>query len=65
MRSFVKEMVMGLLIWSCIIWVVVFDPSQFAHWLKIAIYLGCITWIWWWICGFGNPFKSDKEKEEV
>jgi hypothetical protein len=56
---------MGLLIWSCIIWVVVFDPNQFAYWLKIAIYLGCITWIWWWICGFGNPFKSDKENEEV
>lgn len=64
MKGFVKEIVMGLLVWSCIIWVIAFDPSQFGHWIKISTYLGCITWFWWWICGFENPFKSDKENDK-
>ena len=65
MKGFVKEMVMGLLVWSCIIWVIAFDPSQLGKWFKIAAYLGGVTWFWWWICDFENPFKSDKENEEA
>lgn len=64
MKGFVKEIVMGLLIWSCIIWAIAFDPNQFGHWFKVAACLGGVTWFWWWICGFENPFKSDKENDK-
>lgn len=62
MRSFVKEMVMGLLIWSCIIWVVCFDPNQFGHWLKVAICLGSATAFFWWIFDFGKLIKEDNKE---
>ena len=65
MKGFVKEIVMGLLIWSCIMWVIAFDPSQFGQWFKVAACLGGVTWFWWWIFDFENPFKSDKKDEEV
>ena len=64
MRNFVKNTVMGLLVWACIIWLCCFDPSQLGHWFKIA---GCIlgvTWFWWWIFDFENPFVKDT-KENV
>lgn len=56
---------MGILVWACIIWLICFDPSQIGQWFKIAAYLGCATWFWWYICGFENPFVKSETKEEV
>lgn len=64
MKELVKEMVMGLLVSCCIIWMIAFNPSQFGPWFKIAACLGGVTWFWWWICDFGNPFKLDKENDK-
>ena len=64
MRSFVKNTVMGLLVWMCIIWICCFDPSDIGRWFKIAFYLGSITLFWWWIFDFENPFVKDS-KENV
>jgi hypothetical protein len=65
MKQSVKNIIMGLLVWACIIWVISFDPSQIGKWLKIAACLGGTTWFWWWICGFENPFVESEVKEEV
>jgi hypothetical protein len=65
MRKLVKDFIMGMLVWFCIIWMCVFDPNQFGHWLKIALYIGGATWFWWWIGGYENPFKEPVEKEVV
>lgn len=62
MRNFVKNTVMGLLVWACIIWLCCFDPSQLGHWFKIAAYLGGITLFWWWIFDFENPFVEDTKE---
>lgn len=62
MKQSVKNIIMGLLVWACIIWVISFDPSQIGKWLKIAACLGGITWFWWWICDFDNPFVEDTNK---
>lgn len=61
MKNWFKEIVMGLLVWSCIIWACAFDPDQVGHWFKIALYLGGATWFWWWICDFDNPFVKGEE----
>lgn len=65
MKNWFKEIVMGLLVWCCIIWFCAFDPEQIGHWFKIACYIGGITWFWWWICDFDNPFVSENEEDEV
>lgn len=65
MKQSVKNIIMGLLVWACIIWAVCFDPSQIGHWLKIAVCLCGATWFWWWICGFENPFVESEIKEEA
>ena len=65
MRSAVKELIMGLLVWACIIWFVAFDPDQLLKWFKIASCLAGVTWFWWWICDFDNPFKADKYGEKA
>lgn len=65
MREFIKNIIMGLLVWACIIWLVCFDPSQLGHWFKIAAILGGVTWFWWWICDFDSPFVESETKEEV
>lgn len=62
MRSFVKNTVMGLLVWMCIIWLCCFDPSQFGHWFKIACCLFGATLFWWWIFDFENPFVKDTKE---
>lgn len=64
MRNFVKNTVMGLLVWMCIIWLCCFDPSQLGHWFKIAGCIFSVTWFWWWIFDFENPFVKDT-KENV
>ena len=65
MRESIKNMIMGILVFACIIWVFSFDPSQLGHWFKIAVILGGATWFWWYICGFENPFvESETKKEE-
>ena len=61
MRKMVKDFIMGMLVWFCIIWVCAFDPNQFGHWFKIALYIGGATWFWWWIGGYENPFKAKEE----
>jgi hypothetical protein len=48
----------------CIIWICCFDPTDIGRWFKIALYLGSITWFWWWIFDFENPFVKDS-KENV
>lgn len=62
MRNFVKNTVMGLLVWMCIIWFCCFDPSQISKWFVIAICLASVTWFWWWIFDFENPFVEDKNE---
>lgn len=62
MRDSVKDMIMGLLGWLCVIWVCAFDPNQLGHWLKIAACIGGVTWFWWWICGCENPFRGSEER---
>ena len=52
---------MGMLVWFCIIWLCAFDPNQFGHWFKIALYIGGATWFWWWIGGYENPFNAKEE----
>lgn len=65
MRESIKNIIMGLLVWACIIWGCCFDPEQLGHWFKIAAILGVVTWFWWYICGFDNPFVESEIKEEV
>ena len=65
MRESIKNIIMGLLIWACIIWAVCFDPSQLGQWFKVAVCLGGITWFWWYICGFENPFVKSENKEKA
>ena len=65
MRKMVKDFIMGMLVWFCIIWLCAFDPEQIGHWFKIALCGGGATWFWWWICGYENPFKEPVEKEVV
>ena len=62
MRNFVKEAIVGLLVWECIIWVVAFDPNQFGHWLKVAICLGSVTAFFWWIFDFGTLIKENTKE---
>lgn len=62
MRDSVKDMIMGLLGWLCVIWVCMFDPNQLGHWFKIAACIGGVTWFWWWICGYENPFCGSEER---
>ena len=64
MRNFVKNTVMGLLVWMCIIWLCSFDPSQIGKWFKIAGCIFGVTWFWRWIFDFENPFVKDT-KENV
>ena len=63
MRNFVKNTVMGLLVWMCIIWLCCFDPSQLGHWFKIAGCIFGVTLFWWWIFDFENPFVEDIEEK--
>lgn len=65
MRESIKNIIMGLLVFACVIWIISFDPSQIGHWLKIDACLGGATWFWWYICGFENPFVESKDNEEV
>lgn len=65
MKGFIKESVMGLLVWACIIWFCAFDPEQMGKWFKIALCLGSATWFWWWIFDFDNPFVADSKNEKV
>lgn len=65
MRQSIKNIIMGLLIWACIIWAVCFDPSQLGQWFKVAACLGVATWFWWWICDFDNPFVESENEETV
>lgn len=62
MRNFIKNGVMGLLVWICIIWIFCFDPSQLGHWFKIAGCIFGITLFWWWIFDFTNPFVEDENE---
>ena len=64
MRNLVKETIIGLLVWACIICVVSFDPNQFGHWLKVSICLGSTTAFFWWIFDFRKLIKEDA-KENV
>ena len=62
MRQSIKNIIMGLLIWACIIWAVCFDPSQLGQWFKVAICLVSATVFFWWIFDFENPFVEDKSE---
>lgn len=62
MRNLIKETIVGLLVWACIIWVVSFDPNQVGHWLKIAICLGSVTAFFWWIFDFRTLIKEDTKE---
>ena len=66
MKNNIKESIVSLLIWACIIWIVAFDPSQFGNWIKVAICLGSITAFFWWIFDFNELcIKDDDETERV
>jgi hypothetical protein len=65
MRQSIKNIIMGLLIWACIIWAVCFDPSQLGQWFKVAVCIGAATWFWWWICDFDNPFVESENEEKA
>lgn len=65
MKESIKNTIMGLLVWACIIWLICFDPSQIGQWFKIAACLAYATWFWWWICDFENPFVKSETEEEV
>lgn len=65
MRQSIKNIIMGLLIWACFIWLVAFDPSQLGQWFKVAAYIGGATLFWWWICDFDNPFVESETEEKL
>lgn len=62
MKEAIKNFIVIVLVWACIIWIVCFDPNQFGNWLKVAICLGSITVFFWWIFDFDNPFVEDKNE---
>ena len=65
MKNFVKEAIIGLLGWACIIWMVGFDPAQIWSWFKVAICLVSVTVFFWWIFDFRNPFADDEDENEI
>ena len=64
MKEFVKEFIVFVLIWACIIWGCAFNPSNFWGWLKIEICLVGVTAFLWWIFDFKNHF-ADSEDETI
>ena len=62
MKNIVKNTIMGILIWMCIIWLCVFDPSQLWAWFKVAICLAGITVFFWWIFDFSDHFAGDEDE---
>ena len=63
MKQSIKEMVMGLLVWSAIIWFCAIDFDMFGKWLKIMFCLVGANAFWWWICDLPNPFKADDDEK--
>lgn len=64
MKEFVKEFIVFVLIWACIIWGCAFNPSNFCGWFKIEICLVGVTAFLWWIFDFKNHF-ADSEDETI
>ena len=62
MKNIVKNTIMGILIWICIIWLCVFDQSQLWAWFKVAICLVGITVFFWWIFDFSDHFAGDEDE---
>lgn len=64
MKEFVKEFIVFVLIWACIIWGCAFNPSNFWGWFKIEICLVSVTAFFWWIFDIKNHF-ADSEDETI
>ena len=64
MKEFVKEFIVFILIWACIIWTCTFNPSNFWVWFKVEICLVAVTAFFWWIFDFKNHF-ADSEDETI
>ena len=64
MKENIKEFIVFVLIWACIIWGCAFNPSNFWGWFKIEICLVGVTAFFWRIFGFKNLF-ADSEDETI
>ena len=64
MKEFVKELIVFVLIWACLIWGCTFNPSNFCGWFKVEICLVGVTAFFWWIFDFKNHF-ADSEDETI
>ena len=64
MKENIKEFIVFVLIWACIIWGCTFNQSNFWGWFKIEICLVGVTAFFWWIFGFKNHF-ADSEDETI
>ena len=64
MKENIKEFIVFVLIWACIIWGCAFNPSNFWGWFKIEICLVGVTAFFCWIFGFKNHF-ADSEDETI
>ena len=64
MKEFVKEFIVFILIWACIIWTCTFNPSNFCGWFKVEICLVGVTAFFWWVFDFKNHF-ADSEDETI
>ena len=64
MKEFVKEFIVFILIWACIIWTCTFNTSNFCGWFKVEICLVGVTAFFWWIFDFKNHF-ADSEDETI
>ena len=64
MKKNIKEFIVFVLIWACIIWGCAFNPSNFWRWFKIEICLVGVTAFFWWIFDIKNHF-ADSEDETI
>ena len=64
MKENIKEFIVFVLIWACIIWGCAFNPSNFWGWFKIEICLLSVTAFFWWIFDIKNYF-ADSEDETI
>lgn len=64
MKENIKEFIVFVLIWACIIWGCAFNPSNFWGWFKIEICLVSVTAFFWWIFDIKNHF-ADSEDETI
>lgn len=65
MKENIKEFIVFVLIWACLIWGCTFNPVDFWGWFKVEICLMGVTVFFWWIFDIKNHFTENEDENET